>query len=357
MRYNFYCFFAFDMAMKTILLIITLLTASLTFSQTGGQTSYALLGLTYNARSAGLAGNFITAKDQDINMGVANPSLLNDKMHQGISVSQALHAGRINYGMFSYGHAIKEKHMISAHIRYVAYGKMKRTEKNGVEMGTFNPFEYILGVGYGYQINPMITVGANLNIIGSHLEVYNSYGTSVDLAGSFVNKSETFLATVLFKNVGFQFNAYNEKRSPLPADFQLGVSYRLKHAPFRFSILMHHLNKWDLTYSDPKAQPTVDMLTGDTIPVKRPKFFEKLAQHFTFQVEVLATKNIHIRAGFDYYSRQSMKLESKPGIAGFSFGFGLYFKRFGIDYGFTVYSKAGFNNMLTLSSNLGRLRK
>lgn len=345
------------MRMKKILLFVLLLIAGNAFSQMGGRNAYALLGLTFNARSAGLAGNFITAKDYDINLGVANPSLLNEQMHQVVSVSQALYAGRINYGMFSYGHQIKEKHTIAAHIRYVAYGKMTRTDKNGVEMGTFSPFEYILGVGYAYKINPLFSVGANVNIIGSHLEVYNSYGTSIDLAATFLNKSETFLATVLFKNVGFQFNKYGTKRAPLPADFQLGVSYRLKHAPFRFSIVYHHLNKWDLTYSDPNAQPTVDMLTGDTIPVKKAKFFEKLGQHFTYQIEILATKNIHFRAGFDYYTRQSMKLEKKPGIAGFSFGFGLHFRKISFDYGFSFYSKAGFNNMITLSSNIGAFRK
>lgn len=345
------------MSMKTSLLIISLLIGKFIAAQTGGQTSFALLGLDFNARSSGLGGDFITVKDQDINLGVVNPSLLNSKMHKGISVSQAIHAGKINYGMISYGHSLSEKQMISANIRYVAYGKMKRTDKNGVEMGDFSPFEYIVGVGYGYQLNERISVGANLNIIGSHLEVYNSYGMSIDLGGSYLNAEETFLVTALFKNVGFQFNSYNDKRAPLPANFQLGVSYRLPHAPFRFSILAHHLNKWDLSYNDPTAKPTVDMLTGDTIPVKRAGFFEKLGQHFTYQLEVIATKNLHFRAGFDYYTRQSMKLESRPGIAGFSFGLGLYFKRFSIDYGFSVFSRAGFNNMLTLSTNLEKMKK
>lgn len=345
------------MSMKTSLLIISLLIGKFIAAQTGGQTSFALLGLDFNARSSGLGGDFITVKDQDINLGVVNPSLLNSKMHKGISVSQAIHAGKINYGMISYGHSLSEKQMISANIRYVAYGKMKRTDKNGVEMGDFSPFEYIVGVGYGYQLNERISVGANLNIIGSHLEVYNSYGMSIDLGGSYLNAEETFLVTALFKNVGFQFNSYNDKRAPLPANFQLGVSYQLPHAPFRFSILAHHLNKWDLSYNDPTAKPTVDMLTGDTIPVKRAGFFEKLGQHFTYQLEVIATKNLHFRAGFDYYTRQSMKLESRPGIAGFSFGLGLYFKRFSIDYGFSVFSRAGFNNMLTLSTNLEKMKK
>lgn len=345
------------MLMKTSLIAYFLFFCSHAMAQMGGQSTFALLGLDYNARSAGLAGNFITAKDQDVNMAVANPSLMNTKMHQGISLSQALHAGKINYGSVAYTHGFNEKQFLTAHIRYVSYGKMTRTEKNGVEMGEFSPFEYIVGVGYGHQLNARISVGANLNLIGSHLEVYNSYGTSVDLGGTYLNANETFLVTALVKNVGFQFNAYNEKRAPLPTDMQLGFSYRLGHAPFRFSILAHHLNKWDLTYTDPNAKPTTDMLTGEVIPVKTPGFFEKFAQHLSYQVEVLATKNLHFRFGFDYYKRKSMRLESKPGLAGFSFGLGLYFKKFAIDYGFTTYSKAGFNNMITVSSNIGKMRK
>lgn len=343
--------------MKTPIFLFILSIVVSANAQMGGQQSFALLGLEYNARSAGLGGNFITAKDQDINLAVTNPSLLNEKMHKSISVNHAFHAGGINYGGFSYGHQLKENHLISAHVRYVSYGAMSRTDKNGTQMGEFSPFEYILGAGYGYQLNPRISVGANLNLIGSHLETYNSYGASVDLAGTYQNEKESILVTAVYKNVGTQFNIYAEKRAPLPANFLLGFSFKLKHAPFRFSILAHHLNKWDLSYTDPSAKPQTDLLTGEIIPVKRAGFLQKLAQHFTYQVEIIASKNLHFRAGFDYYRRQSLKLEAKPGIAGFTFGVGFYFKRFSFDYGLAIYSKAGFNNMLTISSNIGKMKK
>lgn len=342
--------------MKTILSIFFLSIAGSVVSQTGGLYSFPMLNLVYSARSAGLSGDLITAKDQDINLGVSNPSLYNSKMHNELSLSQAFKAGGINYGMFSYGHSLKKNRFIAGHIRYVSYNKMQRTEANGVQSGTFNPFEYVAGVGFGQQLNPRISVGANLNIIGSHLETYNSYGVSADLAGTFTSKNEAFLLTAVVRNAGVQFYAYNEERNPLPVDFQIGTSYKLAHAPFRFSVVAHHLNKWDLTYTDPSLKPTIDPLSGDTIPVKRAGFGEKLAQHFIVQVEILASKNIHLRAGFNYYARQSMKLESHPGVAGFSFGAGFYFKRFGLDYGMNIYSRAGFNHMISLSANINKVK-
>lgn len=340
---------------KKITFVFTLI-GSFTFAQFGGTKTYALLDLTYNARSAGLGGGFITVKDKDINSGVSNPSLLNAKMDNHLSLSQAFQAGNINYGMLSYGRALKKDRFISGHLRYVSYGNFQRTEINGANSGQYNPFEYVVGVGFGQQLNPRISVGGNLNLIGSHLESYNSFGMAVDLAGTYTNKKENLLVTAMVKNAGTQFNAYVDQRASLPIDFQLGTSYKIKHAPFRFSLIAHHLNQWDLSYNDPTLKPTVDPLTGDTIPVKRAGFGEKLAQHLTIGAEVLVSKNIHLRAGFNYYARQSLKVVSKPGAAGISFGAGFYFKRFTLDYGFVVYSKAGFNHMISLSADIGKIK-
>lgn len=343
--------------MKIFFSLLFIFTAGIAISQTGGTTTFALLNLTYNARSAGLANDFISVKDQDINMGVANPSLYNEKMHNSLSFNQALMAGGINYGQVAYGRKFKGGFAASS-IRYVNYGEFRRTEINGTDLGSFNPFECIIGVGYGKQLNPRISVGSNLNLIYSQLESYSAFGVAIDLAGTYTNKSENFLFTAMVKNAGYQFDGYTEKQhDQLPAEFQMAGSYKLGHAPFRFSILAHHLNKWDITYVDPNLKPSIDALTGDSVPVKYAGFGEKLARHFSYQVEILVSKNIQLRTGFDYQRRQEMKVVQRSGAAGFTFGVGFYFKKISIDYGFSIFSKAGFNNMLSISSNLSRWKK
>jgi hypothetical protein len=343
--------------MKHISLIIFLTYNCLSFAQTGGYSTFSLLDLTYNARAVGLANDFISAKDNDINLGMANPSLLNGKMHNTLSVNNALLSGGIHYGQVAYGHSLLGG-TLGGSIRFVNYGEMKRTDVNGSDLGTFHPFESVITVGYGYQLNPRISVGANIHLVYSQLESYSAFGAAIDLSGTYTNKSENVLITALFKNVGFQFDRYTDNdKAPLPAELQLAASYKLNHAPFRFSILAHHLNTWDITYNDPNEQPTVDALTGDTIPVESAGFGEKLARHFSYQAEILISKTIHLRVGFDYHRRQEMKLESRPGIAGFTFGAGLNFKKFSVDYGFSVYSRAGYNMMLTLSTNLTQWKK
>ncbi len=345
------------MRMKFPFIVCTLLFCGKFLSQTGGAHAFAFLDLTYNARAAALGNDFISIKDQDINLGMANASLLNPKMIGQMSFNQALLSGGINYGQAAYGLKLKEG-VFGASVRYVSYGNFTRTEVNGTSAGTFSPFECILRGAYGKQLNPRISVGGALNLIASQLENYNAFGASVDLSGTFTDKNDNLLVTALVKNAGIQFNNYVSKENDaLPVEFQLAASYKLNHAPFRFSLLAHHLNRWDITYYDPTLKPTVDALTGDTIPVKYAGFGEKLAQHFTYQVEILISKNLHLRTGFDYHRRQEMKLTDRPGLSGFTMGIGMYFKKFSLDYGFSITSRAGFNNMLTFSSNLSQWRK
>jgi hypothetical protein len=250
------------------------------------------------------------------------------------------------------------KGICSANVKYVDYGTFQGTEANGQSTGTFRPFEYVIGLGYGKQLNPVISVGGNFNFIGSNLETYSAYGMSIDLSGTFSHPNKLFSATALFKNAGFKLSNYTSNdRGILPADLQLGFSYKLAHAPFRFYLVLHHLNQWDLTYNDPFALPTYDALTGDTIPVAKANFVEKLARHLSLSTELSVSKSLFFRLGFNYQRRQEMKIETRPGMAGFSLGIGVKTKRFRLDYGYVIYSKAGSNSVISLSSSLGKWKK
>lgn len=343
--------------MKTILLLIIAFSSTIIYSQYGGSLSFPFLDIDYGARSSGLGGNFIFAKDGDINLGITNPSLLNKEMDNKVALNQSFHAGGINIGMASYGRALKKDRFVTGHIRYISYGKMDGRDITGEYTTTFNPFDYIIGVGLGQQLNPRISVGGNVNFIGSNLETYSSYGASIDLGGTYTSASEQLLVTALVRNAGMQFNSYYSEKNPLPANFIIGTSYKLEHAPIRFSFQAHHLNKWDIAFDDPTLVGSIDPLSGDSIPADRPNFWNKLGQHFSYHVEIIPSKVLQLRAGFNYYQRQSLKVESRPGIAGFSFGTGLNFKRFTLDYGFTVYSRAGFNHSIGLSAHLGSIKK
>ncbi len=344
--------------MKKLVQVIFLCMGTIGLAQTGGEHIFPFLDLGYNARANGLGRDFVSVMDDDINIGVSNPAMLNSGMHNTIGFNQALLAGGINFGMVSYGRHFEGVGTGSAHIRYVAYGEMDRTDVNGEVMGTFSAGDFILGAGFGRQLNPRISVGANLNFIFSQLESFNSFGVGLDLAGTYRNENERTTVTAMIRNAGYQLTTYtSDVRAPLPTQALMAVSHKLEHAPFRVSLVAHHLNKWDLTYNDPNLQPTTDPLTGEEIPVPVAGFGEKLARHFIVQLELVVGKTLHVRMAFDYQRRREMIVQQRPGMGGFSFGTGLYFKRFSLDYGLLIFSSAGYNNMLTLTTNLDKWKK
>ena len=111
--------------MKSLLLFIVSILSLGAIGQIGGKTAFPFLEMTYNARQAGLGDDFISVVDKDINLGVANPSLLNPKMQNAISFNQSLLSGGINFGMANYGFKLKELGTMSTYIKYVSSGKSK----------------------------------------------------------------------------------------------------------------------------------------------------------------------------------------------------------------------------------------
>lgn len=338
--------------MKCKLLLATLIFGSLSFAQTGGQNTYQFLDLDFNARSLGLGGDFIALKDGDINLAVANPASITEKMDGSLALNHFLYPSGINYGQLAYGKTFGEVGTFTGHLRYVSYGKFTRTDITGVEQGTFTAGDYSLGVGYGKSLNKYFSVGANLNLIFSHLDTYTSFGFGVDVASTFYDEESNITATIVARNVGYQVKGYTEdNHEPLPIEVLAGISYKFHHAPFRFSVIGTDLTTWDLTYNDPTLEPTVDQLTGDTIPVPRASFVQKVAYHTNFGVELVPSDNFYVRIGFNYQRRNALGIVDRKGASGFSFGFGLKTKKFEFNYGLAFYSAVGASNVFGITTN------
>lgn len=317
-----------------------------------GSNGFAFVNGNYSARSVGMGGRTASIYDNDLSLANDNPAVLNEKMNGMMQINQGLLPAGINFGAFNY--AVKTKiGVFSPTIKYVNYGKFTETDETGRVLGNFSATDFSVGTNFGRSLNKVIHLGASFQFLGSNLASYSAYGVSLGFGAIMTHSNELISGGLAVRNIGFVFKEYtsNEKTS-LPIDVQAAFSFKLKHAPFRFSILAHHLNKWNIVYQDPTLKPTFDALTGDTIPVPTAGFGEKLANHFNFQVELLASKSVQLRAGFDYHRRQQLKLVDRPGLAGFSFGVGVKFKKISLDYGFMIYSKAGQNHSIGISTQI-----
>ena len=81
-------------------------------------------------------------------------------------------------------------------------------------------------------------------------------------------------------------------------------------------------------------------------------------RHVVFGGEVIFAKVFSVRLGYNYQRRQEMKLYTKAGLAGFSYGFGFRVKMFNFSYARATYQAGGINpNYVTMMVNLGGFSK
>ncbi|MBI3133869.1 MAG: type IX secretion system protein PorQ [Bacteroidetes bacterium] len=327
-------------------------------AQTGGTHTWQFLDLDFSARSLALGSDFIPLKDGDINLAVTNPASITKEMDNNLSMNHFIYPAGINYGMLAYGKNFEKLGTFTGHLRYVSYGKFARTDVNGVQQGTFTAGDYALGAGYAKELNKYFSIGGNFNVLFSHYESYTSFGVAADIATLFHDDKSNISISLVARNVGYQFKGFTKKNhEPLPTEVLAGISYKFHHAPFRLSLVGTDLTRWDLTYNDPNLQPTIDQLTGDTIPVPTAGFVQKLAYHTNFGLEILPTENFFIRVGFNYQRRNAMGVVDRMGIAGFSFGVGFKVKKFAFNYGIAIHSAAGISNVFSITTNLNEWKR
>lgn len=344
------------MNLRRLLFLLPLIfTAFITRSQVGGNNTYEFLNLPISARVSSLGGNLLTAKDNDLNVALVNPSLLTDSMDNNVTLSYVNYFADVNYGYAAYAKKFKKLGVFSAGLQYLDYGNFQRADEIGNTDGTFSANEMSFNIAYAKSIlDSNLTVGATLKTIYSHLEAYTSWGSAIDLGATYVLPKRGFALAVVVKNAGRQWSTYAGHREKLPYEVQIGLSKKPKHVPFRLSLVYENVEKWDLTYVDP-ANPvlTEDPLTGDPIKQNKFKVFgDKLMRHMVIGGEFIITKNFFLRGGYNYQHRKELLIPEKRGMTGFSFGFGFRVYKFHFSYARAAYHLAGASNNFSISFDL-----
>jgi hypothetical protein len=333
------------------LLFITVLASA----QVGGNNTYEFLNLPISARVSALGGNLLSAKDNDLNVALVNPSLLSDSMDNNVALSYINYFADVNYGYAAYAKKFKKIGVMSVGIQYLDYGKFTRADEIGTTDGTFSANEMSINISAARSIiDSNLTVGVTLKTIYSHLESYTSWGSALDFGATYALPKRNFAAAVVIKNVGRQWTTYAGTKEKLPFEIQIGLSKKPKHVPFRLSLVYENVEKWDLTYVDP-ANPvlTEDPLTGE--PIKQNKFKiwgDKFMRHMVIGGEFIITKNFFLRGGYNYQHRKELQVPEKRGMTGFSFGFGFKVYKFHFSYGRAAYHLAGASNNFSISFDI-----
>jgi hypothetical protein len=332
--------------------VFQVLLLSAAIGQKGGESTYSFLGLTNAAKVAALGGELVSLMDDDINLIYHNPSLLTPQMHNNLTLNYVDYFAGVNYGYAAYGYTREGIGNFAAGIHYVNYGTFDRTDELGQSLGTFRASEYALNLFYSRSIiDTILTAGINLKPLYSSLEQYSSFGIAVDAGITYHNPRSLTTVAVVVKNLGGQFTTYAGEREKIPFELQAGITQGLAHAPLRFHVTLQNLERWDLTYE--KADQTAVSSLGDEAERSGFDIFgDRLMRHLVFGAEFLIGKNFHVDLGYNYKRRQEMKVTARPGMVGFSWGFGFKVSKFHIAFGRASYHLAGGTNHFTLTANL-----
>lgn len=326
----------------------------------GGDNVFEFVNLSPSARITALGGHLITVRDDDVNLAYQAPSLLNPSMHGQVSFGNHFFQTGINHGYAAYGHYL-EKWDATMHggVQYIRYGTFDETDEIGNVLGQFSASEYAFTAGIGKELYERLSVGANLKFVTSSLESYQSNGLLADFSATFHDTSKLVNFTLLFKNVGWQISTYSGgKREPVPFEMQAGISKRLRHLPFRFSIIYRYLDRYNILYDDPNSQEDT-FFFGDETASANNNFLDNFSRHFIFSGEFLFGQrdNFRLRVGYNHLQRKELTVRNLRSLTGFSMGVGLKVNRFRIDFARTVSHLGAGTTHLGISTNFKEFMK
>ncbi len=340
-----------------LLLLFLLVTGS---AQTGGRGVYSFLNVSYSPRLTALGGNMISVHDDDPTLLIMNPSYISSRHNNTLSLNFTDYFTNTNYASALYSHTFQKVGSFAVEMRYLGYGSFRGVDESGVETGSFSAGDYALTLGWGRELSPNFSIGANLKMIYCGYESYNSFGLAVDVAGSYYNPEKNLSLTLLAKNIGSELKPFTPGNFELPPfDLQFALSQRLQHVPFRYHISLHDLYRWNMNYygeDNPFMQ--TDAITNTLVyPSKSAQFFDNFFRHFVFGLEIEPSKYFSIQAAYNHNAHQEMKILARRSMGGFSYGLTVHVK--GIYFGFARmhYAPGATPNCFSLALNFDELSK
>ena len=342
------------------ILILWLSIPVMSWAQVGGNYIYNFLNFNTSSRQAALGGTLLAVYDDDPSLILYNPSLIGARHHTALEVSAVDYFSNAAYGSAMYSHTFKKVGSFAYGMQFVNYGKFTMTDESGYEQGYFHAGDYAATIAWGRQLDSCFSIGANLKLIYSAYESYQSFGLAVDVAASYVNHKRQLALSLLARNIGSPIVTYvTGQYEKIPFDLQLAFSQKFKFMPVRYHISLHHLYRWKMRYvgdSDPLLEYDV-MAESYIYPSKAAQFFDNMFRHLTFGIEIIPVKYLSLYVSYNHNRRQEMYIPQKRTLAGFSYGFMIDIHSIRIGFSRAHYATGATPNFFNFSVNINELAK
>ncbi|MDR2042400.1 MAG: type IX secretion system protein PorQ [Tannerella sp.] len=329
--------------MKYIQLTAFLLSGSCLLSAQEGGEVFTFLRYSTSSHVNALGGHTVSLIERDPSMIFHNPALLGGEMDGMVNLNYMNYIADIHVGSAAYTRAFRERSAWGIGARFFSYGRLKEVDASHTVLGDFSANDLSINAFYSYDLSDRWRGGVSFGMLYSGLAEYTSFGIAVDAGLSYFDPEKGLSYGITLKNIGTQLNAYDKKREKLPWDIQLGMTKKMDHAPFRFSVTAMYLNRWKFNYVDASLKETE----------LNENFFQTAVKHLVFGLDFVPSDNFW--AGIGYNPKTGADMQLKEGgnrLGGFTAGAGLRISRFDLGVSVARYHPSALSLMLSISMSL-----
>lgn len=314
--------------------------------QGAGSSVFHFLTLPASSRLNALGGENVSIADGDISMAYVNPALLTAQTDKVLQLNYAYYLAGTMFGSAMYGHNYNDNYF-AASVHYLDYGKMPHADEFGNLSGTsFTAKDICLHLTYARQLGPHFRVGATIKPIFSIYDSYNSFALGADVGGHFQTADSIFQMGLALRNIGWQLKAFYEEdfgqhTEMLPLNLELGLSLRLPHAPLRFSMTAHNLQRWNIAPMGTEV-----------------KWYDMLFRHTIWSIDIVPkSEKFYLTVSYNHRRQAEMALTNVSSIAGLSFGAGVKIYKFRLGFALSQYAKSNMTYQVSISTDINSFLK
>jgi hypothetical protein len=267
-----------------------------------GTATFNFLKITSGARFAGLA---------EVGLGLSgdaaclhhNPAGLASLSVPRISTSYCHYVAGIHTGELSYARPYSPGSAWALGVAFLNAGTMEKMDEFGESQGEFGSTGLAMAFGYARQFSEDLTVGGAVKGIYQGIDEYQAHGVAVDVGVQYQIDPYPVVIAGVIQNLGVQTGSFGDEKEDLPLRIRAGGLYRILEEKVSVGL--------DL-------EKAIDN-----------KFLARVG------AEWWASEQLALRMG---YSSSGSDLKTESGgdvLAGFSFGMGLLWQRYAVDYAVT----------------------
>lgn len=318
-----------------------------------GVKAYVVLDLYNSAQMTARGLNFMPRFTHDASSSITNPSTLNDSISNMFSITYTdLFAGAYQ-GAFAAVHSFKKVGTFALGMQYINYGTFNQTDVNGYYEGTFSAADYLFTIGYGMQLEKNIYIGVTFKPLFSKYESYSAIALCFDFAATWVSRNRDWQVAALARNVGKEIHSFDSENDSIPFDIQIGLSKHMAKAPVIFYIVADKLTQWNIREND-KLNPRDEVHMDGSVKKESnfKDFLDKGFRHLHFAVDIEPSRHFYLSFGYSWRQHQEMTVDDAFSLAGISYGMGIKYKKFTLNYARNEYHNYGSPNYITIGYSL-----